>query len=142
MLNRKLRKNMGKSALTIRLSQDAIDRLEHMARLKLVSRHFLIEKILADKASTIDILPKLEQRPLPQSIFEAINTCIQRMKPGEETSLKKLVGNPIWTSLDDSVKRLLGKEFKKLVITGEIHCLTMGEKKSNNEQQYIKYVAG
>ena len=129
---------MEKIALTLRLSQDTIDRLEHMARLKPVSRQVLMEQILTDAASTIGVLPKLERRPLPPSVLEAIDASIEQMKLGGETSLKKLVGKDVWETLDDPVKRLLGKELKDLVMAGEFSGLTKGRKKSNNEQQYDK----
>ena len=129
---------MEKIALTLRLPQDTINRLEHMARLKPVSRQVLMEQILTDAASTIGVLPKLERRPLPQSVLEAIDASIEEMTLGGETSLKKLVGKNVWETLDDPVKRFMGKEFKELVMAGECPGLTVGRKKSNNEQQYDK----
>lgn len=130
---------MEKVALTLRLAQDTVARLEYMARLKPVSRQVLMEQILTDAASTtVLVLPMLERRPLPQAVLDAVNASIARLKLGQETSLKKLVGKTVWGTLDDSVKRLMGKEFKDLVIAGEFPGIEIGRKKSNNEQQYDK----
>ena len=127
---------MERTAITLRLSDDAIARLEHIARSNLVSRQTLMEKTLTDFASTVDMPPKLKWRPLPQPVQEAIDASIGRLKSGVETSLRKLVGHPVWDTLEDPVKRSLGKEFKELVIAGEFPKLKKGRLKSNNEQQY------
>lgn len=129
-----------KILVTLRLPKEDVDRLDRMARKRAVTRQTIVEQIVSGAVANVGLEPEqeIEGKPLPPSILDAVEENIQKMKPGQEISLKKLVGKQLWMTLDDPVKRLLGKEFKELVIAGEFPGLAKGRKKGNNEQQYNK----
>jgi Domain of unknown function (DUF1413) len=127
-----------KIPITVRLPKSEVTSLDHMARVGAVSRQVLIEGIIAEAISTFGPLTDAERTALPPTVVRAVESAIKRMKAGDEISLKKLVGKEVWATLDDPVKRMLGKVFKVLVADNEFQGLTLGRKKSNNEQQYNK----
>jgi hypothetical protein len=127
-----------KIPITVRLPKSEVATLDRMATAGAVSRQVLIEGIIAQAISTFGPLSEGERTALPQSVIHAVESSIKRMQAGDESSLKKLVGKELWTTLDDSVKRMLGKVFKVLVAEDEFPGLALGRKKSNNEQQYNK----
>lgn len=129
---------MEKISITLRLPSDTVARLDYLARIKPVSRQDFIAQILTEVAATVGPMPKLEQKPLPPLLLETIEATISQMKLDQEISLKKLIGTVTWATLNDPVKRALGKEFKELVVAGEFPGLKISRKKSNNEQQYKK----
>lgn len=127
-----------KIPVTVRLPKAEVISLDRMARAEAVSRQVLIEGIIARAVATFGPLTDAERTALPPTVIRAVESAIQQMKAGEEVSLKKLVGKALWATLDDPVKRMLGKVFKVLVADNEFPGLTLGRKKSNNEQQYNK----
>lgn len=127
-----------KIPITVRLPKSEVTSLDRMARVSAVSRQVLIEGIIAEAISTFGPLSDAERTALPPTVIRAVESSIKRMKAGDEISLKKLVGKELWATLDDPVKRMLGKVFKVLVADNEFPGLALGRKKSNNEQQYNK----
>jgi hypothetical protein len=127
-----------KIPVTVRLPKSEVATLDRMAMAGAVSRQVLIEGIITQAISTFGPLSDAERTALPQSVIHAVESSIKRMKAGDEISLKKLVGKELWATLDDPVKRMLGKVFKVLVADNEFPGLALGGKKSNNEQQYKK----
>lgn len=123
--------------ITIRLLAKEIVSLDRMARASTTTRQDLIEKIISDAISAFGPFAEPERVALPPKVLSAIESSVERMNQ-EELSLKKLIGQELWATLDDPIRRGLGKGFKVLVETGQFPALKLGRKKSNNEQQYIK----
>lgn len=128
-----------KTPITIRLPKSELASLDQMARVGAVSRQVLIESIISQAISAFGPLSDADRTALPPTVVRAVESTIHRMNAGDEISLKKLVGKDVWATLDDPVKRMLGKVFKVLVADNEFPGLVLGRKKSNNEQQYNKH---
>jgi hypothetical protein len=124
--------------ITIRLRAGDLVSLDRMARASTLTRQDMIEKIIGEALSAFGPFAEPEGVALPPMVLSAIESRVERMKPGEESSLKKLIGQELWATLDDPIRRGLGKVFKVLVDSGQFPALKLGRKKSNNEQQYNK----
>lgn len=127
-----------KVPITVRLPKSEVVSLDQISRAQAVSRQVLIEGIITEAITAFGPLKDAERTALPPTVIRAVESSIKRMKAGDEISLKKLVGKELWATLDDPVKRMLGKVFKVLVADNEFPGLALGRKKSNNEQQYSK----
>lgn len=130
---------MSRHPITVRLPDRVLDGLTYLASQRSISRQDLIEEILTQAVPNVPTTGTKEGQKLPlPSVLQRIQPKIDALGSGEETSLKRLIGKDEWSRLDDSVRRNLGKDFKELVKDGHFPGLTIGRKKTNNEQQYQK----
>ncbi|KAB7672711.1 DUF1413 domain-containing protein [Plesiomonas shigelloides] len=123
-----------KKAITIRLEEYAIQKLEFSALKKEITRQELIESIILDAVKSLDFPDELQL--IPESILETIKQKLKSLAIDSEISFKGLLSPSEWQQLSDVQKRNYGKQIKKLVENGDIPELEVGRKKSNNEQQY------
>ncbi|MEL4204974.1 DUF1413 domain-containing protein [Plesiomonas shigelloides] len=123
-----------KKAITIRLEEYAIQKLEFSALKKEITRQELIESIILDAVKSLDFPDELQL--IPESIIESIRQKLKSLAIDSEISFKGLLSPSEWQQLSDVQKRNYGKQIKKLVENGDIPELEVGRKKSNNEQQY------
>ena len=121
-------------AITIRLEEYAIQKLEFSALKKEITRQELIESIILDAVKSLDVPDELQL--IPESILESIRQKLKSLAIDSEISFKGLLSPSEWQQLSDVQKRNYGKQIKKLVENGDIPELEIGRKKSNNEQQY------
>jgi hypothetical protein len=124
-----------KIPVTVRLPRSDIAGLDRMATAQSTTRQDLIGTLVREAVAKSGLT---SDTALPPAVLAAVEAGIAEMKSGEETSLKKLIGNELWSTLDDALKRGLGKVFKELVEKRLLPELMLGRKKSNNEQQYNK----
>lgn len=130
---------MSRQAITIRVSDEVVSALNYQASQKGLSRQDLIEQILV--AATTGIKPNDAYGAntyISESLHQEIQSKIDLLKKGDETSLKRLVGKDQWATLSYITRRNFGKEFKELVQGGQYPGLKVGRKKTDNEQQYNK----
>ncbi len=136
--------------ISVTLPLETIHRIDNSAKSKGLNRQSLLKDILVSAASK---LPQTEMANFELTtqyindqlkyakgldFWEDIQKKIKQLTPGEETSLKKLVGKEIWLKIDDDTfKRMLGKVFKSNIDI-RVSGLKIGRVKSNNEQQYVK----
>ena len=126
-----------KKSITVRVSEQVASKLEYQATQKGITRQALIEQILISATSTT-ALPENSKfmSYVSPRILDHIEQELQTITKGSEVGLKQLVGDTLWDELDDTTRRNFGKEFKSMVESGNFRQLTVGRKKSNNEQQY------
>jgi len=130
---------MSRHPITVRLPDWVLDGLTYLASQRSISRQDLIEEILTQATADVPITGTNQGQNLPLPlVLQRIQPKIDALGSGEEMSLKRLIGKDEWSRLDDSVRRNLGKDFKELVKDGQFPGLTVGRKKTNNEQQYLK----
>jgi len=125
-----------KKTISVRVSESVADKLTFMALKKGLNRQGYIENILNDLTLSIKIPGDVKMLYIEPSVFEQIENSFSNEKKGQEISLKKLIGDKIWNTFEDTTKRNFGKEFRVMVESGEFPELSLGKKKSNNEQQY------
>lgn len=128
---------MSRQAITVRVSDEVVSALNYQASQKGLSRQDLIEQILV--AATTGIKPSDAYEAstyIPELLQRKIQSKIDLLKKGDETSLKRLVGKDQWATLSYITRRNFGKQFKELVQDGQYPGLKVGRKKTDNEQQY------
>ena len=137
-----------KTKITLNLLPDIVKKLDYSAKTEGVNRQDFLEKLVTEKVSKVtldeeedfELSTQYIQNYLKESFngtfWVDIQNKIEKLKPGEETSLKKLVGKDLWAKIkNDTLKRNVGKLFKRFIGT-KISGLIVGRMKSNNEQQY------
>lgn len=136
--------------ISINLAMETVKKIDFLAAKKKMNRQDYLSKLLTEKFAEVKLI---QEECLEASIeycqanlrkiykgdfWEHLQTNIDRLKKGDETSLKKLAGKELWKKMGTATfRRTLGKVFKRLQglrITG----LIIGRVKSNNEQQYVK----
>lgn len=126
-----------KRQITVRLEESVLEKLSYNAAQTGLNRQSYVEKILTDSTETTQVPDSTKFIPyVSPMIIEQIHTQSGNLDAGTEISLKELVGHPSWDDLDDTTRKIFGKQFKEMVNDGEFNRLSVGRKKSNNEQQY------
>jgi hypothetical protein len=126
--------------MSLSLPEQLLTHYAYEAQMRCIPRETLIREVLMTAAVGFSPLPPNagnQPHMLPE-IKAALHTAIRALPIGAETSLKKLLDQPVWQSLHNTFRRDLGKIFKEFVQAGEFPGLSVGRKKSNNEQQYLK----
>lgn len=127
-----------KKPMTVRLHQEILDKLNIMASEKNVTRQDLVERLLSevtDKTVVSDLDKKISY--VSQLVLDDIKKNSLEIDRGVEVSLKQLVGEHNWKKFTVATRRVFGKQFREMVITGKFPALSVGHKKSNNEQLYV-----
>jgi predicted DNA-binding protein len=128
---------MVKLAITARVPECVAQKLDFLASERGMTRQDLIEEFLTEAVAETEVPNSFRANLyMPQEILDSIREAISNIPSGKEIGLKKLVGPKIWSRLDNLTRRNFGKEFKERVQNGEFSDLSVGRKRSNNEQQY------
>ncbi|MGP9807743.1 DUF1413 domain-containing protein [Halomonas sp. AOP12-C2-37] len=127
-----------KKPMTVRLHQETLDKLNVIASGQGVTRQDLVEMLLEEATgeTVISDTDKIISH-VSQSVLDDIRKKSLKLNRGSEISLKRLVGEGTWESFTDATKRIFGKQFREMVVAGDFPTLSVGHKKSNNEQQYV-----
>jgi len=125
-----------RKVVSVRLTEDTISKLSLLAAESRLTRQQFIEKVLDNTVYSVELPSNHNEGYMTEEIIKKINKYLNSLKRNDKTTLKKIIGSEYWNSLLRTTKQALGKEFKVMVNSGEFPKLTIGNKKSNNEQQY------
>jgi hypothetical protein len=127
-----------KKPMTVRLCQETLDKLNAIASGQGLTRQDLVEKLLKEATGeTVIIDTDKIISHVSQSVLDGIKKKSLELNSGTEIGLKRLVGEGAWESFTDATRRIFGKQFREMVMAGDFPALSVGHKKSNNEQQYV-----
>lgn len=124
--------------MTVRLHQETLAKLNVIASEQGVTRQDLVARLL-DEVTGETVISDTDKiiSHVSQSILDDIKNKSLKLNRGAEISLKRLVGEDVWESFTDATRRIFGKQFREMVMAGDFPALSVGRKKSNNEQQYV-----
>ncbi|ABA87429.1 hypothetical protein Pcar_0168 [Syntrophotalea carbinolica DSM 2380] len=128
---------MAKAQITARVPEVVCQKLNYLASQKGITRQEFIEQVLTEATSGTEVPSSFQAKTyVSPEVLETIKANIDTLSAGQEIGLKKLVGHELWSELEHSTRRNFGKDFKEMVLSGEISGLSLGRKKTNNEQMY------
>ena len=122
--------------ISISLSEHTIQVIDSEAMRNNITRQDLVEDMILASTKLFSEPDSHNVLSIQAQTLEMIKSKIDKLHCDSEVSFKKLFEREEWNELSDVQKRNYGKQFKKLVETGQVYGMTLGRKKSNNEQQY------
>lgn len=122
--------------ISISLNEHTIQLIDSEAMRSGITRQDLVEDMILASTKLFSEPSDHDALSIQAQTLEMIKSKIDKLSCGSEVSFKKLFESEEWKALSDVQKRNYGKQFKKLVETGQVYGMILGRKKSNNEQQY------
>lgn len=122
--------------ISFSLEEDLLNQIDAISTQRNQTRQEVLVDILSEY--TANHREAIADLPITISneLKDHLESEIARYPLNKEVNLKQLVGDKRWCDMETIPKRKLGKIFKSMVEKREFEHLTVGRKKSNNEQQY------
>lgn len=121
--------------ISISLDEEIIQIIDSEAIRNGSTRQSVLEVIICLKVNELPEADHYDAQIFPKDILEIAQKEAAQIPAGRHVTLKKLLHQE-WSQFSDYKKRSYGKLFKKEVEKGNIYRMSIGPKKSNNEQQY------